>query len=254
MPDPTMPDFEELLAAVRADCAARPLAPAAGLRSLGDRRTRHRLVGMAGAVTGVSVVAVAAVAIVVPHHVSGPSPDGNGSLTAAWAATATPTHMPSGFPSVGTPAGDSPTHSSTSSATHGPGDVAPCQPGQMSAVALTGVHTGNRDLVVTLINVGSTSCRVAGFPQLWHTEPGRAPALVPTGTGAGEPSVTLAPRATAQALFSWTDGYGGYASTAPECAHPSHYHDLSFGIGTRKVSISVSGIDVQCGSVSAQWL
>ena len=226
-----MPEFEEMLAAVRADCAARPLLPAEDLRHLGTRRTHRRRMLATGTVTAaVTGVAVAA-ALLVPGHVASPPPINPGAT---------------------------PTTSATTGATTSTSQLAEtpptCQPSQLTPTPTvhTGAASGSIGLTVTITNQSPTACRLDNSVQLWHTEPGHAPALVPTTTG-GNYVPVLAPGGQGTALIEWTDGYSGYQSSAPECTKPAHYHQLFLVDGGARFALPGITLDVLCGGVSASW-
>ncbi|MEZ0109737.1 hypothetical protein ABH920_003751 [Catenulispora sp. EB89] len=281
-----MPEFDEMLAAVRADCATRPLPEAEELRHIGSRRTHRRRVLVTGtvavAVTGVAVAA----ALVIPGRVAsqqpvgpattststsasasasgGPAPVGTsagagapsspsapGSLTSAGSSDSSTSPSSSNSPTPTTPTAPSTTPPSISQI----GGTPPtCQATQLGPNPLIhrGVAGGSLGITVTFTNQSTTACRLDNSVALWHAEPGQAPALVPTTSG-GNYVPVLAPGGKGTALIQWVDGYGGYSTSAPECAHPTHYHGLYLVDAGAKFTLPGITLDVLCGGVSADW-
>lgn len=246
-----MPEFEDMLAAVRADCAARPLAPPDRLRRLGDRRVRRQRVAMVTAVTGVAVVATALIA---PGRGHTPVPSGPASSAAIGSAT-------SPGPAVTTPAGPAATTTATgpgtSSAATSPGASAPaCGVDQIGPTpgVHTGVAAGSLGLRVVITNQSRSACEVSGFPVLWFTNPGKVPAVLPVSPGADPQTIVLGPGGQAEALLSWTNGYGGYQSAAPECHQKRQYQDLALAIGAGRIPVPGATIEVVCGDISVMWM
>lgn len=222
------PDLDEMLTAVRADCAARPLPAAEDLRQIGSRRTRQRRMLVTGTVAAtVTGVAVAA-ALVIPGR--------------------SPSRQPAGPVVTGNPS------ASTASALPA-GGPPPCHADQLgpNPAIRTGVASEHLGVRVTFTNHGTDPCRL-DYLDLLHTEPGLAPARVPTTPSAIAPAPALAPGGQATALIEWTDGYGGYqSSSVPECAHPVHYHGLSVAVSGGTFALPGVTLDVLCGSVSMVW-
>lgn len=264
-----MPDLEEALAAARADCAARPLLPAAGLRQLGDRRTRRRRVTAAGGVTGVAAIVVAAAVTIpgqdfrrppnvppdVPPNGSGVTGPLHTTMPSGWppsrpGAGPTGTVMPSGWPPSRSGAGPTGTTAPT-----GPDAPPPCRADQLGKPVLTDAASPlGPGFVAAFTNHGAT-CRIDGVPVLWHTEPGSSPALVPLRTAASKQFVIVAAgrQGAVVIVSSDTGGTAGSAPTNPECPGRAPYHDLALGLADGSVPMPGATIDVLCGGVYAQW-
>ncbi|WP_194910099.1 DUF4232 domain-containing protein [Catenulispora rubra] len=221
-----MPEFEELLAAVRTDCAARPLPAAEELRHIGSRRNHRRRVLVTGTVAAtVTGVAVAA-ALVVPGRAASPPPVGPAT-----------------------------TSTSPSTSTSQIGGAPPtCQASQLGPTPAihTGIAGGSLGITVTFTNQSTTTCRLDDSVTLWSAEPKLPPTRVPT-TPSGNPAPVLAPGAKGTARIEWTDGYGGYQSSAPECNQPKHYHGLFIVEGGARFPLPGITLDVLCGGVFADW-
>lgn len=259
-----MPEFEEMLAAVRADCATRPLPEAEELRHIGSRRTHRRRVLVTGTVAAtVTGVAVAA-ALVIPGRTASQQPVGPATTSTSPAPVGTSAGV--GAPSSSnSPSSSNTSNSSTPTKPTTPTTTPPstsqaggapptCQANQLNPTPAIhrGVAGGSLGITVTITNQSTTACRLDNSVTLWHTEPGLAPALVPTTSG-GNYVPVLAPGGKGTALIQWVDGYGGYASSAPECAKPVHYHDLYLADGGARFTLPGITLDVLCGGVSADW-
>jgi hypothetical protein len=97
------------------------------------------------------------------------------------------------------------------------------------------------------------SCTMNARPTLYYTRPGGTVARLPIarvnpGTKSGSLRV---PHGRAIDLVVRTpDGYGGYAPTAPQCAHPATYQGISVAIGSGRLPVPHFQLDVKCEGVT----
>jgi hypothetical protein len=88
---------------------------------------------------------------------------------------------------------------------------------------------------------------------LWYTNPGKPPALLPLTPGGDPQTRVLDPGGHATAFVTWVDGYGGYASSAPECHQVVQYHGLALAVGPGRIEVPGVTMDVQCGTIFSYW-
>jgi hypothetical protein len=236
-----MPDFDdtvidEVVASLGADTDRLPLPPPVQLRAIGDARTRRNVVAMASLV--VVIVAM---------------------LAGAGLALANPRALPQapasvGPPDVGPVTPTTPTPPPTTqppTTTAGPVAGAPCTAVGIEYVStFTGFAMGSAVTTYTVRNVGPVSCTLTGSPALRYLVAGGGDAEVPAGHAQGGP---LLVQAGAQADFAieTVNGYGGYQSDSPACAHPATYDHVSVVLSDGStVPLGADGrISLQCGSV-----
>lgn len=145
----------------------------------------------------------------------------------------------------------SPTAAPASSNT-GPGSSgAGCQAADLAYQAqYPGAAAGNYYDSVALVNRGSGGCQLAGLPSLFYTDGSGTVRPVPTvpETTGGAP-YTVAPGGSVQFTIHTANGYGGFDSTSPQCAHPMTYRGLSVEVSGGRVPLGDVTIDVKCGDI-----
>jgi hypothetical protein len=143
------------------------------------------------------------------------------------------TGTPSASPSSGTPEGDG------------------CVAASLAYQAqFPGAGAGNYYDSIVLVNHGAGACQLAGYPSLYYTDASGAAKLVPTvpETSAGPPYIVAA-GGQVQFTIHTPNGYSGYSSTSPQCAHPMTYHGLSVEVSAGRVPLPDVGIDLKCGDI-----
>jgi hypothetical protein len=97
------------------------------------------------------------------------------------------------------------------------------------------------------------SCTMNAHPTLYYTRHDGTVARLPIahvnpGTKSGSLRV---PRDRVIDLVVRTpNGYGGYAPTAPQCAHPATYQGISVAIGSGRLAVPHFRLDVKCEGVT----
>jgi uncharacterized protein DUF4232 len=133
-----------------------------------------------------------------------------------------------------------------------------CVAGALDATARigNGAAAGTAYTSIEVINASTAPCSVGGYPTVEYVDPDThdkkaVPLDHDTTTGTSTAPVTLLPGEAGRFTMRRTNGYGGYPSTAPECAHPHTYNnlDLKMPDGSR---YDLGGLDisVQCGTIT----
>jgi hypothetical protein len=128
-----------------------------------------------------------------------------------------------------------------------------CAAGDLSVAAVQGNGAmGHIGYPIVVTNTTGSACTLSGAtPVVLYRTAGGATATLPTK--AAEPAAadyTLAPGARARTLIYIVNGYGGFDPSAPECAHPATYHNLSVQLKNGD-AVAVAGftLDVKCGDI-----
>jgi hypothetical protein len=233
-------DFDHLLASLATDADRVRLAPAGELRAAGDARTRRRFVAAAS-----TVVLVVAILVGAGIAVAGFRPMNSEPMPVGPATSVPVPPSPSVEPT--TPPSSTP----PSSTTPPPSSGAPCTATSLvydSALPQGAMGTAITDY--TFHNGGSVACTVHGLPELSYVDSGRV-ATVPLLPGPVGDPVLVQPGKKVTFNLSETNGYGGYSSGAPECAHPATYRQVSVVLPGGSVSLRSDGtLSVQCGGIT----
>jgi hypothetical protein len=105
----------------------------------------------------------------------------------------------------------------------------------------------------TFHNGGPVSCTVQGSPELTYVDTGGTARKIPTEHGPDGAAVLVAPGAAVQLVTHEVNGYGGYQTDAPECAHPATYRQVAVMLSDGPVSLRADGtMSVQCGSITVE--
>ena len=124
------------------------------------------------------------------------------------------------------------------------------------AYVATGAATGNFIYTIALINVGHTTCRLAGYPKIQGVKDDRTYDLPirKHGTFAGNlVSSVLSPRMSGELLLSVADNCNalntGSTSAINKVAATNTYTDLTIKLPGATGDVYVSGfkVDVACG-------
>lgn len=127
----------------------------------------------------------------------------------------------------------------------------PCRGSQLTVVDIrSGGAMGSIGYDVVVRNTGSTACRLSGVPDLHYHRADGGAGVVPHAPAPDGPPVLVAPSATALLLMHHTNGYGGYATDSPECAHPATYRGIWIVIGGNRLDLSGLTLEVLCGELS----
>ena len=232
-------DFDHMLASLTTDADRVRLATADQLRAAGDARSRRRFVAAAS-----TVVVVVAIFV------------GAGIALAGYRPT---THEP-------TPVGSAPTFSSPSTVPTQPSTApttppssqpqagAPCTAAALVYDSMRGEGAaGTAYYTFRFHNGGSVSCTVQGSPELTYVDTGGTTHAIPVLHGPAGALVLLAPGEAAQLVTHHINGYGGFSTGAPECAHPATYHQVAVVVADGSVSLRLDGtMSVQCGSITVE--
>lgn len=113
---------------------------------------------------------------------------------------------------------------------------------------------GHLGYPIIVINTTGTACKLpGGTPVVLYRTSNGTTALLPTKPaqpGTPAPDYTLAAGMRARTALYTINGYGGYSSSGPECAHPATYHDLSVKLkGGDAVALTGFVLDVKCGDI-----
>lgn len=135
--------------------------------------------------------------------------------------------------------------------------VAPCQGSQLwGAYISTGAATGNYIYNIALINVGHTTCRLSGYPEIQGVREGHTYNLhvAKHGTFAGNLAPTiLTPRMSGELILSTADNCnslntGGIAKI-DKIAAANTYSNLTLKLPDAAGNVYLSGfkVDIACG-------
>jgi hypothetical protein len=103
----------------------------------------------------------------------------------------------------------------------------------------------------TFHNAGTVACTVEGLPELSYVDGSGKAATVPLLHGTVGGSVLVQPGKQVKFTASETNGYGGYSSGSPECAHPATYRQVSVVLPGGSVSLRTDGtLSVLCGGIT----
>jgi hypothetical protein len=238
-------DLDQMLAALNTDADRVRLAPAGQLRAAGDVRTRRRFIATTGtlvAVVAILIGAGVAVAGYRPRSMPEPMPIGS-----APTVSSTPPPSTSSSPSSSAPP------SSSASASTSSGSA--CAASSLVYDRMdAGGAMGSVYFTYTFHNGGSTSCVLQGSPDISYVDSGGARRSMPVEhTTDGQP-VRLSPGEAVQLVTHEVDGYGGYQTGAPECAHPATYKQAAVVLPGGHVSLGADGTwSVQCGSITVGY-
>ncbi len=233
-------DLDPMLDRLRAHADRARLVQPSALRAEGTRRQHTR------AALGVAAIALVVVGGLAAGTVLRPS-----SNPAAATASATAV-VPTGAPASATP---SPSVSTTTSI---PADGAPCTAADLRspADAVADGGMGSAFLELTITNQSGHPCTLHGVPTLWGTTGGKLVKL-PQRTAAGViQSTVLVPAGHTVSLPVRTvNGYGGYQSGSPQCAHPATYRGLELELGDGGARYRTgTDLDITCGDAEvAAW-
>ena len=146
---------------------------------------------------------------------------------------------------------------SDSSAVASAGRIALCRGNNLwGAYAGTGAATGNFIYNIALINVGHTTCRLTGYPQIQGVKDGRTYTLPISkhGTFAGNlTSTVLSPRMSGELLLSVADNCDalntGSRRAINQVAAANTYTDLTIKLPGATGDVYVTGfkVDIACG-------
>jgi hypothetical protein len=111
---------------------------------------------------------------------------------------------------------------------------------------------GSEYLTVVVTNHGPT-CTINARPTLYYRRSNGAVVRLPIarvnpGTASG--SLRVPHGRAIDMVVRIPDGYGGYAPTAPQCAHPATYRAISVSIGTGRLAVPHFQLDVKCEGVT----
>lgn len=111
---------------------------------------------------------------------------------------------------------------------------------------------GSLYLTVVVTNHGP-SCTINVRPKLYYTRSGGTVARLPIarvnpGTKSG--SLRVPHNRAIDMVVRIPNGYGGYAPTAPQCAHPATYQGISVAIGSGRLAVPHFRLDVKCEGVT----
>jgi Domain of unknown function (DUF4232) len=248
-------NLENLFARLGAATDEVPLAGPERLRRLGDRQTRaRRTAGIAAvAVAGAVLAAGAAVTLGRPGHTPPP-----GTVPTAGRAPSHPP-TPDGTPSPSAPPGTSPGghgdlggRSPDRSPTPRPAG-APCQRGDLAVRPIQANGGGGSvGYAVVAVNQSATRCRLTGSPTLvWIRPDGRQVTLPTDPAGAAGPAVLVPPGRTGSFIITVHNGTWGYPPSAPACAHPVTYRNISAVLsGGDRLPLPGLVLDVRCDGVT----
>jgi len=240
-------DLEDLFTSLRNDPADLRLAPAATLRAIGERRTRVRRIGGAGALALALAAGTAGAAYSVnaadrpaPAGVAGAAPSHPPATIGQGTPPSTET-LPSGPSSSGAL---SPSPSRTSPGSNSGGRV--CGPADL--VANTAVAKFN--ILVTISNISVTPCTVRGFPSLVYTQSNGSTAILPT-THRGPSNPTASLPHSGNATVNIIIDSGRPDTHVTDCTQAVTYHGVSMQLDTgQRVPLQNLSIDAQCDVVS----
>lgn len=131
-----------------------------------------------------------------------------------------------------------------------------CQASDLTLVSIEGDGAaGHIAWVVTVANTGRRPCALLGDPAVVvFTDAAGHLVTVPTDREVRPPSgsTLLAPGQRAEMALYMVNGYGGYDPSAPQCAHPVVYRNLSTRIGrTGLLPLTGLVIDLKCDGITA---
>ena len=234
-------DFDHLVASLVTDADRVRLAPAGELRAAGDARTRRRFVAAAS-----TLVLVVAILVGAGIAVAGFRPMNSGPMPIGPASTAPASPSPSTGPT--TP----PSAPPSSTTTPPPSEGGPCTAAALAYdSALSQGAMGTAITTYRFHNAGSVACTVEGLPQLSYVDNSGRSATVPLLHGTVGGPVLVQPGKEVTFDLSETNGYGGYPTGAPECAHPATYRQVTVVLPGGSVSLrSNSTLSVQCGGIT----
>lgn len=131
-----------------------------------------------------------------------------------------------------------------------------CQASDLTLVSIEGDGAaGHIAWVVTVANTGRRPCALLGDPAVVvFTDAAGHLVTLPTERSVRPPSgsTLLAPGQRAEMALYMVNGYGGYDPSAPQCAHPVVYRNLSAKIGrTGLLPLTGLVIDLKCDGITA---
>ncbi len=118
----------------------------------------------------------------------------------------------------------------------------------------SGGAAGTAGYTIDLTNHGSTKCTLPAIPKLYYTTTGGSIRAIPVTSVPGSTSLALPPGRTAETNVLTVDGYGGYATDSPHCAHPVVYRGISLAVADGRIALPHFELDVTCDGVRvAGW-
>lgn len=142
--------------------------------------------------------------------------------------------------------------SSATSTSHGSsgGSPAACRREQVTAGKVqAGAAAGTAGYTIQLTNQGRTTCTLSATPKLYYTTAaGTVRAMPLTAVPDAKPLALPAGR-IAETNVLVVDGYGGYATSSPHCAHPVVYRGISIELGDGRLALPQFELDVTCDGV-----
>lgn len=197
-------EVDTALAGLQGDADRAGLPEPAELRAVGTRRRRRR--------TGLGIALLVVV-------LAGGLGAGVALRPSGDAATPGVTGGPGTAPTTSPSAPSAPATSPATAV-----GAVPCAAGDLVSPAYAGTEgaMGSAYLVLAITNAGG-DCTL-GTPTLWGLSGGKVVKVPQHAEGGG--TVTVAAGRVATLSIRTVDGYGGYASGAPQCAHPATYTDL----------------------------
>jgi hypothetical protein len=150
----------------------------------------------------------------------------------------------------GTPnAAPSATATSTSHGSSG-GTTAACLREHLTAGKVqAGAAAGTAGYTIQLTNHGSRTCTLSATPKLYYTTSAGTVHVIPVTPVPGVKPLALPAGRIAETNVLTVDGYGGYATDSPHCAHPVVYRGISIGVGDGRVALPHFELDVTCDGV-----
>jgi hypothetical protein len=238
-------DLDQMFAAARADGDEVPLAGPADLRRIGDRRTRHRRVALAG---GAAFAVAAVVAFGVAVAGSGPNTVNPPASSPTASAAPTPSVAGSPTPTGAGVIGAAPTAPSAPPTSPSRAAGAACRKGDLRVLPVGGDGaTGHVGWHVNVSNKSGTMCTLSGVPRLVTSSGTTVPA-----TPEGSATVKLQPGATANATYVIITA--GMCSTVsnPPGFKPVDYKNLSIVLASgERMAVPGLELNVQCGGIEA---
>jgi Protein of unknown function (DUF4232) len=117
-----------------------------------------------------------------------------------------------------------------------------------------GAAAGTAGYTIQLTNHARTTCTLPANPKLYYTSTAGTVHAIPVTPMPGAEAFALAAGRTAETNVLTVDGYGGYPTDSPHCAHPIVYRGISLQVGNGRVALPQFELDVICDGVRlAGW-
>lgn len=160
------------------------------------------------------------------------------------------------LPATTTPPTGAPTPTATAPPSTAPPSTVPATAPRCTAADLAspprqghGLASGSAYLHIIVTNTSGHDCTLHGAATIWGKRGGQLVKIPQSVVITGQPdTATLLAGDVAWLSVETVNGYGGYPTNAPACAHPTSYQDLELDLGAGIRYHTGAALTVTCGS------